>query len=73
MEIVMLTTEIALPELALVAATRGALGAGVGLLAAPRLSDDHRQAIGWTLVAIGVLTTIPLALLVFGRRARVGW
>jgi hypothetical protein len=60
-------TEIALPELALVAATRGALGAGIGLLAAPRLSDERRQAIGWTLVAIGVLTTIPLAMLVFGK------
>ena len=33
-----------------------------------KLSDDRRKTVGWTLVAIGALTTIPLAMLVFGRR-----
>ena len=66
----MFTTEIQLPELALLAGTRGALGAGIGLLLADKLSDEQRKNIGWTLVAVGVLTTIPLAALVFGRRRR---
>ncbi|KLN57282.1 hypothetical protein [Variovorax paradoxus] len=66
----MFTTEIHLPELALLAGTRGALGAGVGLLLSDRLSKEQRRNIGWTLVAVGVLTTIPLAAMLFGRRRR---
>ena len=64
----MITTELRLPELGLVAGTRGLLGAGIGLLIAGRLSDSQRRDIGWTLVAVGVLTTLPLALMVFDRR-----
>ena len=66
----MFRTEIHLPELALLAGTRGALGAGVGLLLSDRLSEEQRKNIGWTLVAVGVLTTIPLAAMLFGRRRR---
>ncbi|WP_318646723.1 hypothetical protein [Variovorax sp. VRV01] len=68
----MFTTEVHLPELALLAGTRGALGAGVGLLLSDKLSPEQRKYIGWTLVAVGVLTTIPLAALLFGRRRRSG-
>ena len=64
----MITTELRLPELGLLAGTRGLLGAGIGLLLSARLSDARRKDIGWTLVAIGVLTTLPLALMVFDRR-----
>ena len=63
----MITTELRLPELVLLAGTRAVLGAGVGLLMAERLSEAQRKGIGWTLVAVGVLTTIPLALMVFDR------
>lgn len=66
----MFTTEIRLPELAFLAGTRGALGAGVGLLLSDKLSEEQRKNIGWTLVAVGVLTTIPLAAMLFGRRRR---
>jgi hypothetical protein len=59
-------TQITLPELALVAGTRAALGAGVGLLLANRLSDEQRRAVGWTLVLFGALSTVPLAFEVFG-------
>ena len=59
-------TQISLPELALVAGTRAALGAGVGLLIANYLSDEERKAAGWTLVAIGLLTTIPLGFEILG-------
>ena len=33
----------------------------IGLLAADRLNDDQRRAVGWTLLAVGALSTIPLA------------
>lgn len=56
------------PELGLIAATRAMFGAGIGLLVADRLSDEQRHAVGWTLIAVGALTTIPLAIEVFGRR-----
>ena len=61
-------TELTLPELGLLVGTRGMLGAGLGLLLAHKLSEDQRKGIGWTLAAIGVLSTIPLALMVFGGR-----
>jgi hypothetical protein len=54
----MSTTELRLPELGLLAGTRGLLGAGIGLLNADRLSDTRRKDMGWILVAIGALTTM---------------
>jgi hypothetical protein len=66
----MIKTELTLPELGLIVGTRGMLGAGLGLLLAHKLSDDRRKGIGWTLAAIGVLSTIPLAIMVFGARSR---
>jgi len=59
-------TRVTLPELALIAGTRGMLGAGLGLLLADRLPDTQRKAVGWTLVLVGVLTTVPLAFEVLG-------
>jgi hypothetical protein len=59
-------TRITLPELVLVAGTRAALGAGLGLLLADRLPADQRRAVGWTLFLVGALSTVPLALEVFG-------
>jgi hypothetical protein len=64
----MIRTELTLPQLGLVAGTRGLLGAGVGLLVADKLDARERRAVGWTLVAIGVLSSIPLAIEVFGNR-----
>jgi hypothetical protein len=57
--------KVTIPELALIAGTRGLLGAGIGLLAAGRLSDDQRRIVGRVLLAIGAVTTIPLAFQVF--------
>jgi len=64
----MIKTELSLPQVALLAGTRAMLGAGVALLLAEKLDDDQRRAVGWTLVAVGVLTTIPLAVQVFANR-----
>ena len=59
-------TRITLPELALVAGTRAALGIGLGLLLADRLSPGQRRAAGWPLLLIGALSTIPLAFEILG-------
>jgi hypothetical protein len=59
---------VTLPELALVAGTRVALGAGLGLLLAGRLNDDERRAAGWALVVVGALSTIPIAIEVLGKQ-----
>jgi hypothetical protein len=53
---------LSLPEIGLIAGTRAALGAGVGLLVADRMSDDRRRAVGWTLLLVGLISTIPIAI-----------
>lgn len=63
-----LTRTVTIPELALVAGTRGMLGAGIGLLVAPKLDDKQRRAVGLTLLAVGVATTIPLLMEIFHER-----
>ena len=44
-----------IPEIMLIAGTRVALGAGLGLLIADGLSRDSRKGAGWALLAIGAL------------------
>ena len=61
-------TRISLPELGMIAGTRAALGAGLGLLLADRFPQAQRRAVGWTLLIFGALSTIPLAFEVLGRR-----
>ena len=61
---------VTLPELALIAGTRGMLGAGIGLLVAERLTSEQRRAVAGTLLMVGLVTTVPLALEVFGRGRR---
>ena len=60
-------TLLTLPELALVVGTRAAAGIGVGLLLADHVPASARRPIGWTLVLVGLLTTFPLAIEVFGN------
>ena len=62
--------ELTVPEVALIAITRVALGFGVGLLLGRKLSDGRRSAAGWSLLLVGLATTFPLAIDVFGRRDR---
>jgi hypothetical protein len=61
-------SELTLPEVGLIAATRGMLGAGIGLLLADRLNQDQRTVIGWVLFAMGAISTIPLAIDVLNKR-----
>jgi hypothetical protein len=51
---------VTIPEVMLIAGTRVALGVGLGLLISDLLNKDQRKAVGRALLAVGVLTTIPL-------------
>ena len=64
----MLERKLTLAEITLIAGTRVALGAGIGLLLSTKLNNDQRKAAGVALTLIGGLTTIPLALNVIGKR-----
>jgi hypothetical protein len=62
---------LTVPEVAFIAATRGALGFGAGLLLSRKFNESRRRAVGLSLFAIGVATTIPAARRLFGRHAEV--
>jgi len=64
----MKTYNVSVPEIGIVAITRGIAGAGAGLLLANYLRSDTRRSVGWTLLAIGALTTIPIAMALLGKR-----
>jgi hypothetical protein len=59
--------KIPVPVLGLIAATRGMLGAGAGLLLAPRLPQRKRKIVGLALMGVGIATTIPLASYIFSK------
>ena len=59
--------KLTVPEIGLIAGTRAAAGAGLALLLCDRLNPDQRRAVGWTLLAVGLATTIPLVAHVFGQ------
>ncbi len=58
----MLERKLTFADIILIAGTRVALGAGIGLLLSTRLSSEQRKAAGIALAVVGGLTTIPLAL-----------
>jgi len=64
----MIERKFTIAEIALLAVTRIALGAGIGLLLSTRLNNDQRKAAGWALALVGGLTTIPLAMEVIGKK-----
>jgi hypothetical protein len=61
---------LSLPVLGLAVGTRAMLGAGVALLVADRFSAEQRRAAGWTLAAVGALTTVPLVWQILGGGER---
>ena len=63
----MRSVDVSIPEIAFVAATRGMVGAGIGLLVAEYLDSERRKAVGWTLLTIGLITTVPIAATLIGR------
>jgi len=62
---------LTVPEVAFIAATRGALGFGAGLLLSEKLNDERRRKVGLGLLAFGIATTIPAARKLFGRHAEI--
>ena len=58
---------LTIPELALIAGTRVALGAGLGLLLGEKLGRDARKGAGLALLAVGALSTIPIVMGVLGK------
>jgi hypothetical protein len=68
----MLERNLSIAEIILVAGTRVALGAGIGLLLAGRLSKEQRKAAGFALALVGGLTTIPLAMNILGKERGTG-
>ena len=63
---------LTIPEIGLIAGTRVALGAGIGLLISEKLNKDQRRGAGWALLGIGILSTIPIAVGVIGKRPAEG-
>ncbi len=61
---------LTIPDLILIAGTRVALGIGVGLLLSNKLSRDARRGAGSALLAVGIMTTIPLAIKIIGKSER---
>lgn len=59
---------VTLPEIALIAGTRGLIGFGAGLLISGRMNAERRRTIGLTLLVAGALSTIPLAWRLFRAR-----
>jgi len=51
---------LTLPMMGLIASTRAFIGAGLALLLADKLGREERRAVGWSLLAVGAITTIPL-------------
>jgi len=60
---------LSIPEIALIAGTRVALGVGLGMLLAGNLDRETRKGAGWALLAVGALTSIPLMAGVLGKPA----
>jgi hypothetical protein len=60
--------QLSLPTLFSVAATRGLLGVGAGLLLSDKLARPRRRKAGLALLGLGIATTIPLAVRVLGSR-----
>jgi hypothetical protein len=64
----MRNVKLSMPEVALIAGTRVALGAGIALLLAGRLSREQRKAAGTALTLVGVISTVPILMEVLANR-----
>ena len=55
------------PEIGMINSTRFIIGTGVGLLLAGKLHPQARKAVGLTLIAVGTLVSIPVAMTFLGK------
>ena len=65
------TKSLTVPEIAILAATRGVIGFGAGLLLADKFNRERRKSLGWTLFVSGLASTIPIAMRLFRKKATV--
>jgi hypothetical protein len=49
------------------AATRALLGFGAGMLLGNRIPTSRRRQVAWTMVGVGAISTVPLAVALFRR------
>ena len=59
---------LSVPQIALIAATRGAIGFGAGLLLANKFDQSKRKTLGWSLFLSGLASTIPIAMHLFRKK-----
>lgn len=62
------TKSLTIPEIAIFAATRGAIGFGAGLLLADKFRQPKRKTLGWSLFLSGLASTIPIAMHIFRKK-----
>ena len=60
--------KVTVPQLMFIAATRGMIGFGAGLLLADKFKSERRRILGWSLFLSGLASTIPIAMKVFGMK-----
>jgi hypothetical protein len=56
---------LSVPQIAVIAATRGAIGFGAGLLLADKFKQSSRKTLGWSLFLSGLASTVPIAMHIF--------
>jgi hypothetical protein len=56
------------PEIGQISATRFVLGAGIGILVSGKFNKDERKGAGLALLAVGILTSIPIGLAILAKR-----
>jgi len=66
---IMMESKLNMAEIMLIAGTRMALGAGIGLLLSTRMNNDQRKAAGLSLALMGGLTTVPLIMNVMSKKS----
>jgi uncharacterized membrane protein YfcA len=64
---------LSVPELGFIVATRGMLGAGLGLLLSDKITTQQRRAVGWMLVAVALSRQFRLRLRYSAIRITASW
>jgi hypothetical protein len=59
-------------DVGFIAVTRVVLGVGVGLLIAGGLGREARKTLGFALLGVGAVTTVPILMKVLGKQCEAG-
>jgi hypothetical protein len=62
--------DVSVYELVLLAVTRALAGGGIALLVADRIEPRVRKRVAWTLLGVGLASTVPLARDLLSKRVR---